>query len=208
MVDNSDKADASESRLLQKLYRWTISWASRPEGHYALFAVAFAESSFFPIPPDVLLIALCLGAPRKSFRFALICLVGSIVGGMAGYGIGQWAYELLGRPIVEFYHAQAVMDRIQDWYHTYGLWGILAAAITPIPYKVFTIASGLFGYPFWWFVLASAFGRGLRFFCVAGLIWLFGPTAQRFIERYLNLLAWLCLALLLLGFLALKWIKF
>jgi membrane protein YqaA with SNARE-associated domain len=200
-------AKSKNPHLIRRLYDWTISWADRPGGVYALFLLAFAESSFFPIPPDVLLIALCVGAPTKSFRFALVCTVGSVLGGMAGYGVGYWGYEAIGEPIVKAYHGQEVMLKIKTWYDEYGFWGNLAAAVTPIPYKVFTIASGVFHFDFLQFTIASVVGRGLRFFVVAGLIYWVGPRMKVFIEKYFDLLAIAGMILLIGGFVLLKYLK-
>lgn len=191
---------------LRRLYNWTISWAHHPAGVYALFLLAFAESSFFPIPPDVLLIALCVGAPSKSFRFALVCTVGSVLGGVAGYAIGFWGYEAIGQPIVQAYHGEPVMEKIKVWYDDYGFWGNLAAAVTPIPYKVFTIASGVFKFDFLQFVIASVVGRGLRFFVVGGLIYKFGPKMKELIEKYFDLFAIVGMILLIGGFVLLKYL--
>ncbi len=200
-------AQTKNPHLIRRLYDWTIRWADRPGGVYALFLLAFAESSFFPIPPDVLLIALCVGAPTKSFRFALVCTVGSVLGGMAGYGIGYWGYEAIGKPIVDASHGQDVMLKIKSWYDEYGFWGNLAAAVTPIPYKVFTIASGVFQFDFLQFTVASVVGRGLRFFVVAGLIYWVGPRMKVFIEKYFDLLAIAGMILLIGGFVLLKYLK-
>jgi membrane protein YqaA with SNARE-associated domain len=191
---------------LRRLYDWTVGWADRPGGGWALFVIAFIESSFFPVPPDVLLIALCVGNVERWWRFALICSVGSLLGGVAGYGIGHWGYESLGRPIVAFYHGEPVMAKIKEWYDVYGFWGNLAAAITPIPYKVFTIASGVFEFSFASFLLASIIGRPVRFFAVAGLLRWFGPRIKVLIERYFDLFAIAFTVLLILGFLVLKWV--
>jgi membrane protein YqaA with SNARE-associated domain len=193
--------------LFRRAYDWTIQWADRPGGRWALFFIAVAESSFFPIPPDVLLIALCVGAVGQSFRFALICSVGSVLGGVIGYGIGYWGYEWIGEPIVRFYHGEAVMEKVKGWYEEWGFWGTLAAAITPIPYKVFTIASGVFQFSFWEFLLASAIGRPFRFYCVAGFFYFFGARMKRYLEKYFDLLAWGFLVLLILGFAAIKLLK-
>ncbi len=203
----SAPANPKRPHLVRRLYDWTISWAHRPHGVFALFVLAFAESSFFPIPPDVLLIALCVGASTKSFRFALVCTVGSVLGGIAGYGIGLWGYDLIGEPIVRAYHGEAVMQKIKTWYDAYGFWGNLTAAVTPIPYKVFTIASGVFKFDFLQFVIASVVGRGLRFFVVAGLIYRFGPSMKAFIEKYFDLLAIVGMILLIGGFVLLKYLK-
>jgi membrane protein YqaA with SNARE-associated domain len=192
---------------MRRAYDWTLKWADRPGGKRALFILAFAESSFFPIPPDVLLLALAVGAPTKAFRFALICSAGSVLGGIAGYGIGLWGYEMIGQPIVQFYKGEAVMEKIRGYYDQHGFLGILIAAITPIPYKVFTIASGLFKYNFVEFVVASVIGRSFRFFCVAAVIKYFGPTVKEYIEKYFNWFSWAFMVLLILGFIVLKMLK-
>ena len=192
---------------MRRAYDWTLQWADRPGGKRALFILAFAESSFFPIPPDVLLLALAVGAPTKAFRFALICSAGSVLGGIAGYGIGIWGYEMIGEPIVKFYKGEAVMEKIRGLYDKHGFLGVLIAAITPIPYKVFTIASGLFKYNFASFLTASIIGRSFRFFCVAAVIKWFGPTVKEYVEKYFNWFSWGFMVLLILGFIALKMFK-
>jgi membrane protein YqaA with SNARE-associated domain len=192
---------------VRRLYDWVLGWADTPYGAPALFILAFAESSFFPIPPDVLLIALAVAAPSKAFRFALICTAGSVLGGMAGYAIGVYGWEAIGQPIVAAYHGEPVMEKIQAWYDQYGFWGTLAAAITPIPYKVFTISSGVFKFPFLPFLAASAIGRAFRFFLVAALIRKFGPTIKVWIETRFNLAVSLFTVLLIAGFAAIKLLR-
>lgn len=206
----SMQAEGKRIGVMRRLYNWVLSWADRPGGAWALFFIAFAESSFFPIPPDVLLIALCVGSITKSYRFALICATGSLLGAILGYAIGYWGYEFIGAPIVKFYHGEAgeaVKDKIALWYDQYGFWGTLAAAITPIPFKVFTIASGTFEYPFGEFMLAAAVGRSLRFFAVATFLFLFGAKVKTFIEKYFNWCACAFFILLLGGFFVLKYIN-
>jgi len=193
-------------KFIKKLYDWVLHWAETPYGVPALFVLAFAESSFFPVPPDVLLIALAISIPRKSFKFALICTVGSVLGGILGYGIGHYGYEAVGKPIVDFYHGQGVMDAIKLQYDRHGFIGILIAAVTPIPYKVFTIASGVFEFDFWLFIIGSIIGRSTRFFLVAGLIWKFGPSIKEFIDKYFNLLCWAFMILLIGGFILIKYV--
>jgi len=193
-------------RLIKKLYGWVLRWADTPYAAPALFLLAFSESSFFPVPPDVLLITLALSIPKKSFRYAFICTAGSVIGGILGYYIGQYGYEVIGKPIVEFYHGQQIMAGIKTKYDLYGFWGILIAAITPIPYKIFTIASGVFDLNFIGFVSASVIGRAFRFFIVAGLIWKFGPSIKNFIDKYFNLLTFVFFGLLILGFIILKYV--
>lgn len=186
---------------IKKLYDWVLGWAETPYGVPALAILAFSESSFFLVPPDVLLIALAISIPMKAFRYAAICSIASVLGGMFGYGIGFYGYEAIGKPIVDFYHGQPVMDKVQLWYDQYGFFGILLAAITPIPYKVFTIASGMFKFDFWMFIIASIVGRSARFFVVAGLIWKFGVPVKEFIDKYFNLLTIIFTILLIGGFL-------
>ncbi|KPK36014.1 MAG: cytochrome B [Nitrospira bacterium SG8_35_1] len=193
-------------KIVKKLYDWVLHWAETPYGVPALFILAFAESSFFPVPPDVLLIALCLSINRKAFYFALICMIGSVIGGIVGYAIGFYGYETIGRPIVDFYHGQAVMDAIKLKYDEHGFLGILIAAITPIPYKIFTIASGVFKFDFTLFTAASIIGRSTRFFVVAAMIWKFGPPIRAFIDKYFNLLMWAFMVLLIGGFILVKYV--
>lgn len=193
-------------KIIKKIYDWVLHWAKTPYAVPALFMLSFAESSFFPVPPDVLLIALAISIPKKSFKYAMICAVGSVLGGVLGYGIGLYGYEMVGRPIVEFYHGQEIMNMIKLQYDRHGFFGILIAAITPIPYKVFTIASGVFEFDFWSFFAASVIGRSTRFFVVAGLIWKFGPAIRDFIEKYFNYLSVAFMVLLIGGFFIIKYV--
>ncbi|PSF37203.1 cytochrome B [Aphanothece hegewaldii CCALA 016] len=191
--------------MLRKAYNWVISWSDTPYGVWALFILAFVESSCFPIPPDVLLIALCVGLPKAAFQFATICTVGSVLGGIAGYAIGVFAFDTIGQWLLNLYDPhQEVFNQVKTLYDTWGFWGVLVAAITPIPYKVFTIASGVFKFDFFQFVLASILGRSFRFFLVAGLIYWKGATIKVWIDKYFDWLAWGFLAVLILGFALLK----
>ncbi|HEX7044163.1 MAG TPA: YqaA family protein [Burkholderiales bacterium] len=184
---------------LRRLYDWVLSLAQHPHAGLALFLVAFAESSFFPIPPDVLLIALALGLPQRAWRLALIATVGSVLGGIVGYGIGWGLMASVGQWILDVYGLHEQFERIRDWYLRYDLWAVLIAGFTPIPYKVFTIAAGAFDMDLWRFTGASVVGRGGRFFLVAGLIFYYGAPIKSFIDRYFNLLTVL-FAVLLVGF--------
>lgn len=194
----------AEPGFTRRAYDWVLHWSETPYGPAALFLVAFIESSFFPIPPDVLLIALALGMPSKAFRFALMCTIGSVLGGMFGYVIGMAFFDLIGRPILEFYGAMGKFTEVQALYHEYGVWVVGIAGFTPIPYKVFTIASGVFDMNFPQFVVVSFFSRGARFFIVAGLIWKFGPAIKKFIDRYLDVLSIVFVIILVLGFIVVK----
>ncbi|MDW8350040.1 MAG: YqaA family protein [Verrucomicrobiae bacterium] len=197
----------SESRvgLLRRLYDWTIHWANTPQAIPALFVIAFIESSFFPIPPDVLLLAICFASPKKWLRNALVCTVGSCLGGLFGWWIGWGLYEVVGKPIVAFYRGEEVMQRVSELYAEHGAWAILIAAITPIPYKVFTIASGVFGYSPWLLFVFSLMGRGFRFFAVALLIRFFGERIRAFLEKNFE---WASIAFVVLGILGFVAIKF
>ena len=189
---------------LKRLYRWVLSWADTRYGVAALAILSFTESSFFPIPPDLLLIALCLGRPARSFWFALVCSIASVLGGAVGYLIGWGLYDLVGAGVIGFYGLEEEYTRVADLYTRYSGWAVGIAGFTPLPYKVFTIAAGAFQIPFGIFLLASAVSRSARFFLVAGLIWRFGPTIKPFIERYFNLLAVAFVVLLVGGFVLLK----
>lgn len=189
----------------KRLYDWMLSWGESRWGAWALFAFAFAESSFFPIPPDVLLIALCLGAVNRSFRFAGICLAGSLLGAMAGYAIGffLWQdlagnYTALANFFFEHVFSIEAFDRVGTLYKTYDFWIVFTAGFTPLPYKLFTITGGLFHVDFAMFLLASSVSRGLRFFLIAALIWKFGSPIKGFIDKYFNWLA-IAFTVLLVG---------
>lgn len=185
---------------LRRLYDWTLRWAATPYALPALAALSFAESSFFPVPPDVLLIALCFSTPDRWLRLALWCTVASVAGGLLGYAIGWGLWDTVGQPLVHFYQGEQVVESVRLWYQEYGFWGVLAAALTPIPYKVFTIASGLMRFDLAPFVLASVLGRGGRFFLVAGLIRLCGARIRPFLEKHFELAVSALLALGILGF--------
>ncbi|HUF50973.1 MAG TPA: YqaA family protein [Longimicrobiales bacterium] len=191
---------------VRRLYNWTLSWAERPGGPVALGALSFAESSFFPIPPDPLLIALALGAPRRALMFGAICTAASVLGGVAGYAIGYFVWEAVSGFF--FAHVPGVSPEafatVQEWYRRWDFWAIFLAGFTPLPYKVFTLSAGVFQISFPIFVIASITSRGLRFFILSGLVYFFGPQIKAFIDRHFNRLAWAFGALLILGFLALS----
>ena len=188
------------------LYEWVLHWAATPYGVPALAILAFAESSFFPVPPDVLLLALCLGAPARAFYFAAVCAVFSVAGGVAGYAIGWLVWEQVREFFFAYIFAEEVFARVQEIYRQYDFWAVFAAGFTPIPYKVFTIAAGVFEIDFPRFVLASAVSRSARFFLVAGLIWQFGPPIKDFIDRYFNLLSVVFVVLLIGGFAIIRFV--
>ncbi|HEY5615737.1 MAG TPA: YqaA family protein [Bacteroidota bacterium] len=191
---------------LRKLKAWVESFAQKPGAEWSLFGIAFIESSFFPIPPDVLLIALAVSLPKKSFQYALMCSAGSVLGGMLGYLIGLEFYDLLGRPIIEFYGLQEQYLKVQQLYADNAFVSIAIAGFTPIPYKVFTIAAGAFQVSFKTLVYASLLSRPARFFLVAGLFYWFGPSIKAVIDKYFELLTLGFVVLGILGFIAIRWL--
>lgn len=191
--------------MLRRAYDWVLGWADHRYGGLALLLLAFAESSVFPLPPDVLLMALALGKPGAAFRFALICSVGSVAGGLAGYLIGWLLMDGLGRPIIELYNAQAAYAEVEQRFVAHGGWAVAIAGFTPIPYKVFTIAAGATQLSLSSFVLASVVSRSARFFLISGLIYYYGPTIKVFIDKYFNILTIVFTVLVLLGFVLLGW---
>jgi len=192
--------------MLRKLYDWVLHWAETPYGSWALFLLAFAESSFFPVPPDVLLIALAISIPAKAFRYALICSLGSLLGGVAGYMIGYQFMDLVGFSIVDFYGFAEQYQAVGNLYNRYNAWAVGIAGFTPIPYKIFTISAGAFKINFVIFLIASAISRSARFFLVGWLIYKFGPGIRLFIDRYFNVLAFVFVALLIGGFILVKYL--
>lgn len=192
--------------LLRKLYDWVLSWAHKKYSSAALFVLAFSESSFFPVPPDVLQIALSVSKPKKSFYYALIASVGSVLGGILGYFIGLFLFDTIGSFIINTLGYQAQFDAVGDLYKSYAFLAILVSAFTPIPYKVFTIAAGFWQVGLLPLIAASAIGRSARFFIVATLIYFFGPKIKEFIDKYFNILTIIFIILLLGGFLIIKYL--
>ena len=192
--------------MVKRLYNWILSWSESRWGWLALFFIALFEASWFPLPPDILLIALCLGATKKSFRFATLCLAGSILGAALGYGIGYFLWTTPSgeaSAIANFFydHIFSVesFNNVGALYDRFNFWIVFTAGFTPLPFKLFTIAGGMFHINFPMFIIASVVSRGLRFFLIAGLIWKFGAPIKGFIDKYFNLLATL-FTILLIGF--------
>ncbi len=194
-------------RLIRRLYDWVLHWAETPYGGPALFLLAFAESSVFPVPPDVLLITLCISLPRRSWYYAVLCSVGSVLGGILGYLLGWGFWALVDDFFFTFVpgFTPELFSRVQALYASHDFWVVFAAGFTPIPYKVITIAAGVFLINFPIFVVASLLGRSARFFLVAGLIRRYGSGIRAFIDRYFNLLSLLFLGLLVAGFLVVRY---
>ena len=194
------------TKFFKQMYDWVLSWGKSPFATLALFILAFIESSFFPIPPDVLLLALCVSVPSRSFWYALICSIGSVLGGIFGYYIGYALYETVGAVIISSLGLQSAFAYVGGLFQQNAFWSIFAAAFTPIPYKVFTIAAGVWKIPLLTLIVASALGRPLRFFLVAGILYFFGPKTKEFIDKYFNLLTLLFFILLVGGFLVVKYL--
>ncbi len=198
----------ARKNVFRRLYDWVLRWADSRYGTAALAAVAFAESSFFPIPPDPLQIALSVGRPRRSLWFATVATVCSVAGGIVGWLIGMWFWHATSsfffRYVPGFTHEN--FEFVQLKYQENAFLTILAAAFTPIPYKVFTIASGVFEVALTTLVVASVLGRGARFFLVGSLLYWFGPRVQKLLEQYLELAAVTLFVLLVAAFFAIKWL--
>ena len=193
--------------MLRPLYNATMNLAGHRHAVWWLALVSFVESSVFPIPPDVLLIPMILAAPTWAFYIALVCTVSSVLGGMAGYAIGYFLFEAVGAPVLDFYGYGEKFAEISQSYNEWGAWIVFAAGLTPFPYKVITIASGVTQLDVFVFTVASVLARGARFFLVAALLWKFGPPIRDFIERHLGKLTVLFVLLLLGGFAAIKFFR-
>ena len=192
----------TKSGWVRRLYDWILHWADTPYGLQALAILALAESSFFPIPPDPLLIALCLGATGRALRFAAVTTIASVVGGLLGYAIGAVVWGSVSGFFFEYVPGVTpeAFATVQGYYDRWDFWAVFLAGLTPLPYKVFTISAGVFAINFPVFVLASVLSRGLRFFLVAGLIYRYGESISSFIDHYFNVLTWVFGLLLILGF--------
>jgi len=209
-IDQAKSGSVGRWHLHRRLYDWVLHWAQTPYGGWALFALSLAESSFFPVPPDVLLAPLTLGARQKWWKFALSCSIASVIGGIVGYMIGMFLWQVIGDWAFAHMTWAGItpenFDKFQKWYDNYDFWIVFGCGFTPLPYKVCTITAGVAKISFPGFVIASTIGRSARFFLVAGLFGKFGPTIKPFIDKYFN---WLCLAILVMlvaGFLVLKYI--
>jgi membrane protein YqaA with SNARE-associated domain len=192
--------------MLQRLYARILEMAAGPHAVPALLLVSFAESSVFPIPPDILLIPMILARPAQAWRLAALCTLSSVAGGLLGYAIGYFLFDVVGRPVLEFYHATDRYDALKTGFDQWGVWIIIIKGMTPIPYKLITIASGVAHFDLWSFVGASIVSRALRFFLLAGVLWWFGDFAREFIERRLMLVTTVFALLLVAGFVGLRYL--
>ena len=192
--------------MIQRLYNWTLGLAQHPRALWALAVIAFVESSFFPIPPDIIMIPMIIAAPRKAWLIATVALCASVLGGLLGYAIGAFAFDTIGQPILAALGKGDAMAEFAQRFNEMGFWAILTAGVTPFPYKVITIMSGWTGMPMGTFLMTSILARGLRFFIVAALLWKFGAPIRDFIEKRLALMFTLAVVLLFAGFAAVKFL--
>ncbi len=192
--------------LVRKLYDWMMRLAGHRLALWWMAGVSFVESSVFPIPPDVMLIPMILARPSRAFLIATVCTVASVVGGFLGYAIGYWLLEAIGRPVLAFYGQMQNFEAFQAMFREYGWWIIVIKGMTPIPYKLITIASGAASFPLASFAVASVISRGMRFFLVAALLWKFGPPIRAFVEERLTLVTTAFVVLLVGGFVAVRYL--
>ena len=192
--------------LLRKVYDWTLEKSKHPKAAWFLSIISFAESSFFPIPPDIILIPMIISNRIKAWYYAFICTLSSVFGGIFGYLIGSFFYSTIGTIIVSYYSLEDQFGSFENYYNEFGILVVLGASFTPFPYKFITIASGVFGLNIYLFIFVSLIGRGLRFFIIALLLNMFGKIIREYIDKYFNLLALIFFVLLILSFLFIKFI--
>lgn len=192
--------------IVRSIYDWMINLSASPKALWFLAIVAFAESSFFPIPPDIMLIPMVLAMPQKAWKIAGIATISSVIGGYFGYGIGVFFFDLIARPILNFYGYMQQFEVFKEYYHQWGAWIVFGAGITPFPYKIITIASGVVRLDLLTFTVASIIARGMRFYLVAWLLKKYGAPMRIFIEKNLGILSVLFLILLIGGFVAIKYL--
>lgn len=192
--------------MMRRLYEWMMAKARDERAPQALFWVSFIESSFFPIPPDVMLVPMVIAQRLKAWWYATVATIGSVLGGAAGYAIGYFFFEQIGRPILEFYGKAESFGEFTSWFNEWGVWILIVKGMTPFPYKVLTITAGVTHMPFIEFMLASVVARAMRFYLVAGLLYFFGEPIREFIEKRLTLVTTVFVVLLVLGFVAIKYV--
>jgi membrane protein YqaA with SNARE-associated domain len=191
-------------KLFTSIYNWTLKWAEHKFAPSILALLTFAESVFFPIPPDVLLAPMVLAKPEKAWRFASLTTISSILGGSVGYFLGYWMFEPWIQPLITNFGYQERFDVAMSWFGEWGVWVVFIAGFSPIPYKLFTVSAGFLQMAFLPFLLASAIGRGLRFFLVAGLIKLGGSTMEKNLRKWVDVLGWLFVALIIIIYFILR----
>jgi membrane protein YqaA with SNARE-associated domain len=192
--------------MMRRLYDWMMRMAGSPKAPHALFWVSFIESSFFPIPPDVMLVPMVLAQRLKAWWFASVATLGSVLGGAAGYAIGYFLFDTVGQSILQFYGKAEGFETFRQWFNEWGVWILIIKGMTPFPYKVLTITAGVTAMPFLEFMVASVIARAMRFYLVAGLLYWFGEPIRDFIEKRLSLVTTVFVILLVGGFVAVKYV--
>jgi membrane protein YqaA with SNARE-associated domain len=188
--------------MLRRLYAWVLALSEKPSAPWAMAGVSFTESSFFPIPPDIMLVPMCLARPNRAFYYAGLCTLASVLGGLAGYAIGALLYDTVGKFLIDLYGYGDKAEVFRAAYAEWGHWVILIKGATPIPYKLVTITAGFARYDLFWFTVLSIITRGVRFYLVATLLYFWGSAARAFIERRLELVAFVSLVIIVVGFYA------
>ena len=188
--------------MLRRLYAWVLALSEKPSAPWAMAGVSFTESSFFPIPPDIMLVPMCLARPERAFYYAGLCTLASVVGGLAGYAIGALLYDTVGKFLIDLYGYGDKAETFRAAYAEWGHWVIMIKGATPIPYKLVTITAGFARYDLFWFTVLSIVTRGARFYLLATLLYFWGPPAREFIERRLELVAFVSLVIIVVGFYA------
>lgn len=191
---------------MRALYEWTMDLAAHKHARWGLALISFVESSVFPIPPDIILIPMVLAQRAMAWVYATICTLSSVAGGVMGYAIGYFLFDTVGTAILDFYGKAEEFSTFQAQYNEWGVWIVLIAGLTPFPYKIITIASGVTALNFPVFIVASLIARGIRFFAVAALLWYFGEPIRAFIDKYFGLLSIVFVVLLIGGFALLKYL--
>ncbi|WP_286235074.1 YqaA family protein [Thalassotalea sediminis] len=191
-------------KIFTSLYDWTIKWAKHKFAPHILAILTFAESVFFPIPPDVLLAPMVLAERRKAWFYATLTTIASVIGGVAGYALGYYMFEPWIQPVITEWGKQETFDQAVLWFQEWGVWVVFIAGFSPVPYKIFTVSAGFLHMAFWPFLLVSAVGRGLRFFLVAGLIYLGGDTMEQKLRKWVDILGWLLVALIVILYFMLR----
>jgi membrane protein YqaA with SNARE-associated domain len=192
--------------MLRRLYDWTMRLSAGPNALFALAVVSFVESSFFPIPPDILMIPMILAAPRRAWLIAAVCTLSSVAGGFLGYAIGHFLFDTVGRPVLEFYGAMGKYEAVKQTFDEWGAWFIIVKGATPIPYKIVTIFSGAVHFDLLQFTLSSIVSRSMRFFLLAALLWRFGEPIRHFIDHHLTAVTTGAAVLVAGGFFLVKYV--
>lgn len=188
-------------KLFTRLYDWTLAWAKHRLAPVFLAIISFAESVFFPIPPDILLAPMVLAKPKSAWRLATITTIASVLGGIVGYWLGFWLFEPLIQPIITEFNYQATFDKAVIWFQEWGVWVVFVAGFSPIPYKIFTLSAGFLNMLFIPFLIASAIGRGMRFFLVAGLIYWGGAKMETKLRQYVDIIGWSLIVVIIIAYL-------